>query len=73
MIAEIKSEFPEIGYIEYYGFNKYDHWAQKIEGYSELQISQLGIRDYIPEFINIQSIEDGDKMVPKIDVTLLKE
>lgn len=73
MISDIKQEFPEIGYIEYYGFNSYDHWAQKIEGLSEYQITQMGLKDYIPEFINIRSIKDGDKMVPKIDVTILKD
>lgn len=71
MIADLKTEFPEIGYIEYYGFNKYDHKAQKIEGLSNTEIIAQGITDYIPEFINIKTAQDGNVIYPKVDITLL--
>lgn len=73
MIADAKTEFSEIGYIEYYGFNSYSYKAQKIEGLTNDQISASGLREYIPEFINIRSTKDGDEMIPKINITLLDQ
>lgn len=71
LITQLKNEFSEIGYIEYYGMNNYSHEAQKIEGLSDKAIIESGIIDYIPEFINVRSESDGITMVPKIEVTLL--
>jgi len=73
MIADAKKEFSEIGYVEYYGFNSYNYKAQKIEGLANDQISASGLRDYIPEFINIRSTNDGSTTVPKISITLLEQ
>lgn len=74
MIADAKKEFPEIGYIEYYGFNSYNYKAQKIEGLTNSQISDSELRNYIPEFINIRSTYDAatSTYVPKIDVAILE-
>lgn len=71
LIADATAEFPEIGYSEYYGFNKYDESTQKIEGLSSIQVEQLGDANYIPEFINVMAIQDGDNTRPDIDVHLL--
>lgn len=73
LISDLKAEFSEIGYIEYYGLNTYDHEAQKIEGMSEREILESGLTEYIPEFINIRSSYDGIMTVPKVDVFLLKK
>lgn len=72
MISEAKAEFPEIGYIEYYGFNSYNYKYQKIEGVSDSQISSAALRKYIPEFLNIRSIYNGTSYTPKINVVLLE-
>lgn len=54
LLADLKSNFPEIQFIEYYGFNTYDHMAQKVIG--------PGLDDYIdgfiPEFVNISTAYD---------------
>ncbi len=71
LITSLKTEFSEIGYIEYYGLNNYDHEAQKIEGLSDRAIVESGIVDYIPEFINVRSVQDGERTIPKVDVLLL--
>lgn len=71
LITSLKMKFSEIGYIEYYGLNSYSHEAQKIEGLSNAQIVASGITDYIPEFINIHSVQEGAEMVPQINILLL--
>lgn len=74
MIAECTNEINEVEYMEYYGFNSYDYSTQTIEGLTDLAISENGIVDYIPEFININSLPqiDGTNM-PDIELTLLNE
>jgi hypothetical protein len=49
LIAELKSNFSELIYLEYYGFNSYDYKAQKIIGPDVDEYTE----DYIPEFVNI--------------------
>ena len=70
MIADAKAAFSEIAYIEYYGFNIYDHMAQKIVGPS---IEEY-IDSYIPEFINIKTAYTSDGVAyPDINVTILSD
>ena len=70
MIADAKAAFSEIAYIEYYGFNIYDHMAQKIVGPS---IEEY-IDSYIPEFINIKTAYTSDGIAyPDINVTILSD
>jgi len=71
MITDIKNNFPEIGYMEYYGFNNYAHDAQKIEPMDNSEISRELITNYIPEFINVYSYIYNGVEVPKIEVTFL--
>ena len=74
MIADCTNEINEVEFMEYYGFNSYDYSVQTIEGLTDLAISENGIVNYIPEFININSIPqmDGSNM-PDIELTLLNE
>lgn len=74
MIADCTQAISEIDHMEYYGFNDYDHGVQSIEGLSDLEISENGIVNYIPEFININTIPqiDGTNM-PDIEIILLNE
>ena len=68
LIADAKSYFSEIAYIEYYGFNIYDHMAQKIVGPSLDEY----VDDFIPEFININTAYTVDGVAyPDINVTIL--
>lgn len=75
MIADLKKEFIEINYIEYYGMNDgfYDYGAQKIESMSKQEIieSSNTIVSYVPEFINIGSMVDGNETIPKIEIQAL--
>lgn len=68
MVSDIKANMSEIAYIVYYGFNVYDHEAQKIVG-PDLDSYQ---EDFIPEFINIQIAYDADgEPYPDIEVDIL--
>lgn len=70
MIADVQKEFPEIGYMEYYGFNIYDHMAQKIiaPDFNEYQDK------YIPEFINIKNaVAPNGTIYPDIEVVILTQ
>jgi hypothetical protein len=71
MLADIKNNFSEIGYIEYYGFNSYDHGAQKIESLSDSEMTSDQKTNYIPEFVNIYSVKENGVSVPDISVTFL--
>jgi hypothetical protein len=68
MISEIRTEFPEISYIEYYGMNSYNYMAQKIVG--------PGLDEYrdefTPEFLNMNMLVDpnGD-LYPDVAISLL--
>lgn len=69
MVADIKANFSEIAYIVYYGFNIYDHEAQKIVG------PDLGSYqdNFIPEFINIQIAYNQDGVsYPDIELDILQ-
>lgn len=68
MIAAMKEEFSEIDYIEYYGFNIYNHMAQKIVG---PDMSEF-IEDFIPEFLNLNVVMDGNgNEYPDVTVAIL--
>lgn len=68
MISDIRANFSEIAYIEYYGFNTYDYKAQTVVG-PDLTNYQ---GEFIPEFLNLDTITDynGDTY-PNITVDIL--
>ena len=69
LIAECKSNFSEIAYIEYYGFNNYNHMAQKIVGPSLDEY----VDDFIPEFVNIRTTYTVDGVAyPDITVSIIQ-
>lgn len=68
MISEIRSNFSEISYIEYYGFNKYKHEAQKVIG-PDLTDFQ---GEFIPEYLNLDTLTDPNgEAYPNIIVDIL--
>lgn len=79
MCTEIKNNFDEIEYIEYYGMNsdyytlnnERDYLIQKIEAVDSISLINNGITKYVPEFINIFSIQKDGVSRPKIDITIL--
>jgi hypothetical protein len=73
MTNSATSSFPEIRYMEYYGFNIYDYSTQKIEAIAGNRMSYEQTRTYIPEFINIdmKRVSTGD-YIPQIQITFLK-
>lgn len=79
MCTEIKNNFDEIEYIEYYGMNSdyytlntdRDYLIQKIEAVDSISLINNGITKYVPEFINVFSIQKNGVSRPKIDITIL--
>ena len=71
MINQIQKAFPEIGYMEYYGFNDFNESVQKIEPIGKSEMSDEMLTSYIPEFINIASHISNGEIIPNIDVTFL--
>ena len=70
LISDAKSYFSEISYIEYYGFNIYDHMAQQIVGPAMDEY----VDDFIPEFININTAYTVDGVAyPDITVIILSD
>lgn len=68
MIADIRSNFSEIAYIEYYGFNTYDYRAQTVVG-PDLTNYQ---GEFIPEFLNLDTVTDSNgETYPNITVDIL--
>ncbi len=68
MISEIRSNFSEIAYIEYYGFNSYDHMAQKVVGPDLTNFQE----NFIPEFLNLDTLIDiNGNTYPNIIVDIL--
>ena len=55
MTTDIKNNFPEIDYLEYYGMNDYAYDVQKIESPSVQEIKAMGNADYVPEFVNLKT------------------
>jgi len=73
LITDIKNEFKDIGYIEYYGFNNYGTDIQKIEPFPTSEMSDQLIKEYIPEFINISSHKENGVNIPDIYVEFLNQ
>lgn len=72
LISDCTREFDEIGYMEWYGFNEYDYGVQTIESVSDTILAENRILKYIPEFININMIDDGNgNTLPDIHITIL--
>lgn len=71
LIHDIKDNFPEIGYLEYYGFDDYEYDVQKIEPIPTTGMDWETISNYIPEFINISTHLENGKNIPNIDVEFL--
>jgi hypothetical protein len=71
LINSIQSNFSEIGYIEYYGFNDFKEDTQKIEPVSTSEMSTELLTNYIPEFINIGTHVENGENVLNIEVTFL--
>ena len=73
LITDIKNEFKDIGYIEYYGFNDYSMDIQKIEPIPINTLSDEVIKNYIPEFINISTHLENGENIPNIYVEFLNQ
>lgn len=68
LISAIRENFDEIQYLEYYGFNSYDHSAQKIIG-PDLTVYY---DQFIPEFLNLNVVQDDNgNDYPEILVDIL--
>ena len=68
MISEIRSNFSEISYIEYYGFNSYDYMAQKVIGPDLTNFQD----NFIPEYLNLDTLVDvNGEVYPNIIVDIL--
>ena len=69
LISEIRSNFAEIAYLEYYGFNSYDYMAQTVIGPDLTEYHD----DFLPEFLNLDTVMDANgEMYPNIVVDILE-
>lgn len=71
ILSDIQKKFPEIGYIEYYGFDEYESNIQKIEPIPTSEMGDELLTNYIPEFINISSYIENGETYPAIYVDFL--
>ena len=71
LIHDIKENFPEIGYLEYYGFDEYEYDVQKIEPIPTAEMEDELLTNYIPEFINICTYIENGENVPNIEIEFL--
>lgn len=71
LIHDIKENFHEIGYIEYYGFDEYGYDVQKIEPVPTSDMSPTMLANYIPEFINVSTAFINGVNTPIVDVEFL--
>lgn len=71
LIHDIKENFHEIGYIEYYGFDEYGYDVQKIEPVPTTEMSETLLLNYIPEFINVSTTFINGVNTPVVEVTFL--
>lgn len=71
LIHDIKEQFSEIGYLEYYGFDKYSYDVQKIEPLPSSKMSPQLLSGYIPEFVNITTTFVNGENTPLVDVIFL--
>lgn len=71
MTTDIKNNFPEIDYLEYYGMNDYQYDVQKIESPSIQEIKALGNADYVPEFVNLKTYTLEKETYLSVNITFL--
>lgn len=71
MTTDIKNNFPEIDYLEYYGMNDYAYDVQKIESPSIQEIKALGNADYVPEFVNLKTYTLENNTYLSVNITFL--
>ena len=68
LISDLRMNFSEIAYLEYYGFNSYDYMAQKVVGPDLTDYQQK----FIPEFLNLDIVSDvNGEQYPNIIVDIL--
>lgn len=71
MLSLAKTNFEEVGYLEYYGLNDYDYSAQRIVIMSDEEILQTVAPDaFVPEFLNIVRDTVNGQTVPKVGLTI---
>lgn len=71
LIHDIKENFSELGYLEYYGFDDYGYDIQKIEPVPISEMSDELKANYIPEFINVTTTFINGVNTPTVEVTFL--
>ena len=68
MIADIRAEFGEIQFLEYYAFNSYDHSAQRVIGPDLTEYQG----EFVPEFLNLNILKDRNgNTYPDIQIDIL--
>lgn len=68
LISSLRTNFSEIAYLEYYGFNSYDYSAQKIIGPDLTDYQE----NFIPEFLNLDTlVNENGVRYPNIIVDIL--
>ena len=71
LISAAKSNFGEIGYMEYYGVNDYDYSAQRITVMSDDEIlATVKADSFVPEFLNIVRETVGGVNRPRVHMTI---
>lgn len=74
LIAQAKTNFDEIAWLEYYGLNKYGYNAQKLTIMSDEEIlATVKADSFVPEFLNVIMEEVSDGVRPKINIKILNE
>ena len=71
ILGDSKKQFPEIIHFEFYGFNEFLHDAQIITPISTDNMTSQEIEAYVPEFINVSAISNGDILSSTINIKLL--
>ena len=71
LTSDIQRKFPEVEYMEYYGFNEHSYDTQKIEPIPTNEMDPTLKTAYIPEFINIRSNVENGENIPDISVEFL--
>ena len=71
LTSDITKKFPEVEYMEYYGFNEHGYETQKIEPIPTNSMDPSAKTSYIPEFINIRSHVENGENIPDISVEFL--
>ena len=73
MVTAAKVNFEEIGFLEYYGINNYDYFAQRLVVMSDEEILKTVSPDaFVPEFLNIVRETIDGSPSPKVQVTIVE-